>query len=104
VDDGAGADGGCDGGVGWVREIDRKGLVGLIEGVALDLDSDRLVGLTGVESQAAAGPRVVSRRGGGDIGRGVINAHSPSTWGRQADREVGMSVATVAFGHSRVVN
>ena len=69
----------AEGGVGWIRQRDEDGLVGLIQGVIDYLDGDVLVGHSRREGERAAGQGVVHSTACGRAARDrVIDRHSSS--------------------------
>src|SRR5262249_39005863 len=102
VGDGAGDGGGGEGGVGRVGEVESKGLVFLVDGVAVDLHRDDLAGLARREGQGAGGGDVVAAGRRGSVGGGVAHGDGLGVDVGEADGEVEVALPGVALDDGRV--
>ncbi len=90
--------------VDGTREVDREGLVGLVERVAHDRHGDGPRGLARGEGEVAARGGVVGGRAGAAVGGGVVDGHGLAAGGAEADREGGADGTRVALGDADVVD
>src|SRR4030095_11208834 len=85
-------------GVGRLGQIDKEGLLSLVENVAVDLNGDDLRNCARVKSQDAVGSDVVSAGQGGAVPRGVTDRDRLAARARKTHGKYDVGAAGVSFG------